>query len=318
MSNGILQNAWEHLGGELPEGLTAREVLYEAKLANWDVRKVPLHASVGGVSLPVDDQFAVVRNNPDDIMQTEVLGTVGRNYHVLQNDKLEWLLDILAKETSAEFSSAGSLYGGRQVFVTMRMSSTTHIRGSDKVEHYLSVLSSHDGSLPTMIMASPVRTSGQGLMNVPLGRHSNIYRFRHTAGASRITMVDVEIALSQLFNFYDEFDFHAERLAKTEMNRDEFEDLLLREFGPGPDSSSATVTRREDQIETMMECFYRVSDHELIENSAWAGYSALVDWSDHVSPVRGGGVPDQDVRARKAILDPWFKEQALKIIQASV
>ena len=65
---------------------------------------------------------------------TDPLGVVGTGYHPLQNEEHAQFLNQLADESGAIFATAGSLRGGRQVFVTMRLPKHLTIGGTDRVE----------------------------------------------------------------------------------------------------------------------------------------------------------------------------------------
>lgn len=100
------------------------------------MRKVPVTAhevTEGGVSaIEVADRFATVRTNPFT-QAPEALGVVGRDYTPLQNEAHCGFLNTLADQSGAVFDTAGSLRGGRQVFVTMRLPESLQIGGSDEV-----------------------------------------------------------------------------------------------------------------------------------------------------------------------------------------
>src|SRR5262249_35498368 len=124
------EHAWHRLGTVLPEQFSAAEAMQHAKLGGWSVRKEHLQAvAVGddGVStLPVSGRYATVRDNPAT-GQPEVLGVVGESYRPIQNEEHADLLDTLVDESGAHFETAGSLRGGRQVFLTMHLPKTTSV-----------------------------------------------------------------------------------------------------------------------------------------------------------------------------------------------
>ena len=96
-------------------------------------------------TLEVPDQFATVRTNPVT-GRPDVLGVVGRGYTPIQNEEHAALLDALVDESGAHFETAGSLRGGRQVFLTMKLPTTMQIGGVDPVDLYLIAFNSHDGT----------------------------------------------------------------------------------------------------------------------------------------------------------------------------
>ena len=140
---------WHRLGTTLEgEAFTAEQAMTLGHLGGWDVRKVPLSASditADGVTQMDVPGFATVRTNPFT-RTPEALGVVGSAYHPLQNEEHAEFLNRLADESGAIFDTAGSLRGGRQVFVTMRLPESLKVGGSDRVDLNIAALNSHDGS----------------------------------------------------------------------------------------------------------------------------------------------------------------------------
>jgi Domain of unknown function (DUF932) len=146
------QDAWHQLGTLTRDCLTAEQVMTTARLGGWNVRTFALTATEmtpdGVTSLPVTDHFATVRTHPYT-GRPDVLGVVGAGYTVVQNEEHCELLNLLVDEAGAHFETAGSLRGGRETFVTMKLPHTltlTGTQGSDDIELYLAAMSSHDGT----------------------------------------------------------------------------------------------------------------------------------------------------------------------------
>ncbi len=91
--------AWHGLGTVFTEEKTTSEMLAAANLNNWNVRLVDVEIPS---TLTSDKSYQyVVRTNPTDNNQTDILGVVGERYHVLQNEDLFSFGDnILGKKTS--------------------------------------------------------------------------------------------------------------------------------------------------------------------------------------------------------------------------
>ena len=91
----------------------------------------------------------VVRTNPTDNTQTDVLGVVGERYHVLQNEDLFSFGDNIL-DGGGRWETAGSIRGGRVVFGSMALERETVLDPNgvaDKVKTYLLINTSHDGSI---------------------------------------------------------------------------------------------------------------------------------------------------------------------------
>ena len=60
----------------------------------------------------------------------------------------------------------------------------------------------------------------------------------------------------------------------------------------------------------------RLENERRLREAREAGLNALTEWYDHFSPTRGDDVDNS--RALKAIMDPSFKDQALRLMMAEV
>jgi hypothetical protein len=147
-------DAWHRLGTVTDSCLTAAEVMTVAHLGGWDVRTEGLRAADSGAVVP--NKYATTRIHPMS-GQREVLGTVGTSYQVVQNEQACELLDMIVDETGAHYETAGSLRGGREVFVTMRLPQTLRIAGVDEVDLFLAMCTSHDASRLGRVLVSPTR-----------------------------------------------------------------------------------------------------------------------------------------------------------------
>ena len=130
------------------DAFTAEEAMHLGHLGGWDVRKVPLSASIlgdDGVTTIDAPGFATVRSNPFT-SEPEALGVVGAAYQPLQNEAHTEFLNTLADVSGATFETAGSLRGGRHVFITMKLPRDIRAAGTDRINLNIATLNSHGGS----------------------------------------------------------------------------------------------------------------------------------------------------------------------------
>ena len=302
--------AWHQLGTTLPDAFTAEQAMEQGYLGGWNVRKSPTWTTgADGSPLVVPEKHAVVRNNPFEPGKEDVLGVVGDTYKIVQNEEHADFLNALVDESGAHFDSAGSLNGGRVVFITMKMPGHITIGGVDPVENYLAAFNSHDGSMAFTTMVTPVRVVCANTMNAAFGNNSHVFRVRHTSGIRKGLVGQARQVLDMSFRYIDGFQEQAEQLINTEVTQARFEDIVRELVGPGKDAHPRTVTRSENKMEEIIELFADGMTHANLRNTAYAGLNAFIEWTDHYAPTRGD---DRDnARAQKAILTPGFKDVAL-------
>lgn len=298
------------LGTTLEGTFTAEEAMKHGKLGNWNLRHAPVFTTdpATGLQIPMPDRQAVLRDNPNTKGKVDYMGDVGTAHHLIQNEEHAGLLNALVDESGAHIEMAGSLEGGRKVFISMKLPGHINIGGMDPVENSLLAINSHDGSMSFTLAVLPVRYRCSNVLNVG----SNSFRVRHTSGAQTNLVAKAREALDITFKYLDGIQQEFEQLVNTTMTQAQFESIIEREFGPAEDASPAAITRADKKVEQITELFADAQTQDGIRDTAWAGFNALTEWNDHFAPTRG---EDRDVaRAAKAILDPSFKNRALQLM----
>ena len=79
-------------------------------------------------------------------MITEVTGPTASPRRAPVPGQVRRALNHLVDASGASFDTAGSLRGGRQVFVTMCLPETILIGGVDELDLFIAALNSHDGN----------------------------------------------------------------------------------------------------------------------------------------------------------------------------
>ena len=201
------KDAWHRLGTTVRDrAFTAEEAMTLGRLGGWDVRTLPLttaEVSEGGVTAIEVPGFATVRTNPFT-GEPEALGVVGGGYTPLQNEDHAEFLNLLADESGAIFDTAGSLRGGRQVFITMQLPNSLTIGGTDRVDLNIAALNSHDGSSAFRILVTPVRVVCANTQSAALRNHESSFSIRHTRNAKAAVQAARD-ALGLTFTYVDAF-----------------------------------------------------------------------------------------------------------------
>lgn len=154
--------------------------------------------------IEVPGKQATIRTNPFTATP-EALGVVGEGYVPIQNEEHCEFLNLLADEGGAVFDTAGSLRGGRQVFVTMRLPRTMKVGGVDDVDVNIAALNSHDGSSAFRVMVTPIRVVCANTQRAVLRRNHGMISIRHTTNA-KAAVAQARQALGLTFEYVDAFE----------------------------------------------------------------------------------------------------------------
>jgi phage/plasmid-like protein (TIGR03299 family) len=155
---------WRGLGAVLDRPPATVGEAIEASGLGWSVAKRRLAIDCGA-DLPdvlryrgFTGHYATVRQDND-----EVLGVVGERYRIVQNHEAFAFVDQLLGSL-IHFETAGSLHGGRRVWVLATL--PDHVdAGGDDVRPYVLLMNSHDGSTAVVAATTPIRVVCQNTLN---------------------------------------------------------------------------------------------------------------------------------------------------------
>ena len=284
--------AWHNLGTVFDTEKNTSEMLAAANLNGWNVRLEDLEIPSSLIS---DKQYQyVVRTNPTDKSQTDVLGIVGERYTPLQNEELFAFGDNIL-DGGGRWETAGSLKGGRVVFGSLALERETILDPSgvaDKVKTYLLINTSHDGSIAIQASITPVRVVCANTLNLALNTTKKkngvkqSFKIRHTQTASGKVAVARE-TLGMAHKYMDSFDLMAKAMIETEINAKQFNDIILAAY-PKPEKDSKGAFKKWENKVDVINDIYTGEFNGMISGNAWGAFNALTERLDWYRTARGG------------------------------
>lgn len=289
---------WHKLGTTTDQVLDVKSALDLAHLSNWNVRKSPVQTVVDGQTILDEDHFVVVRNNPFTAGQIDALGVVGKQYQPVQNEEHGDFLNALI-DADAQIETAGSLKGGREVFVTMKAPAHISVGGVDDVDLYISALNTHDGSKSFRVITTPVRIVCSNTQAAAIGQAVNTFSKRHTAGQGG-AVARAREALDLSFKYMEDFDAEAEKLIQKSMTDRAFRKIVTDIFPVKELESELVKGRQQDRVDNIVNLFSTAPTNAAIRGTAWAGYQAFTEYLDHFTNIPGkDGEAAREARAEK-------------------
>ena len=151
---------WHGLGQHItdPNDLVDGSAFMMAAGLDWNINKVSIRLSE---ELPTDDgfylndvkadftnkivenQFYLVRSSDGNILSTRPVTDGG--YNLRQNAQMFELFDPLIAEGKMQFHTAGSLFGGRKVWVLAEMLTGFTLPGDDQINNFFLFTMDHSG-----------------------------------------------------------------------------------------------------------------------------------------------------------------------------
>lgn len=134
---------WHGLGNSFGSGATIDEIRLKAGM-DWTCESIPLTYLHNGESYTITDRVAQVRSDTG-----AALGVVSSDFKSVQpGDTTEFFRDIV-ETLGLQVTTAGTLFGGRKLFVSAYIGEQSLIDDRDRVKSYLLLSTALDGSMAT-------------------------------------------------------------------------------------------------------------------------------------------------------------------------
>jgi phage/plasmid-like protein (TIGR03299 family) len=311
------QPAWHGLGTVFEEEVSTKEMLELANLHEWNVHLEEV-AIPNGFSSDKTYNY-VTRTNPFDRKQKDILGVVGERYRILQNEELFDFGDALL-DGGGRWETAGSIKGGRQVFGSLALERETVLDPSgvsDKINTYLLVNTSHDGSIAIQASVTPVRVVCANTLNLALGsgigRNRSVkqsYKIRHTQTAQgKIQAAREALGLANVY--MDEFDKVAQEMIQREITQDKFMEIVLKAYPRPEENKKGAVSKWNTKIE-LVEDIYTGDFNHMIAGTAWGALNAMTERLDWYRSARKGN--NESVLAGASGFDPVINAEKNRLL----
>jgi phage/plasmid-like protein (TIGR03299 family) len=230
------------------------EEAFTASGLTWAVRKTPLFTRrPDGTYVEVESHVATQRSDTLD-----TLGVVGAGYEAWQNTEAFAWTDSLVQDGTALYDVAGSLSGGRRVFLVMRMQQDWRVF-DDQYFSYIVVANAHDGTMAASAKATNMRVVCRNTLDASGVERAADVRVRHTLNMRDRLEVAAE-ALRVTTEQQRRMQAFLENAHRREVTTDEGKAFLDAIIGEAIDASGITdpvVVRRAEKRQEARTTFSR-------------------------------------------------------------
>lgn len=291
---------WHGLGTVVSGLATAKEALELASL-NWTVKPMPV--TVNGRVLDLKDQQGIVRSDTGDC-----LGIVKGRYTPIQNADAFDFFDRIVGEGKAVYDTAGSLRGGKQVWLLAKVNGPTHING-DEHRQWCLMVTSHDGSYAQQLSWVCERVVCANTLSIAMRGQSNKVTIRHTKNWQ-----DKEKEARRVLGFGERyFDTIQEALSTlgskllTAEQMTQFSQVLV----PAKDENDIPTQTKNIRAE-IDRLFARGDGNK--GSTRWDALNAVTDYVDHSRTLRG----DNSTRLESSLLGSGslLKQRAFDLLSS--
>ena len=260
-------------GKEIQEATSLNQALHLSGM-DFEVKKTPLYMNLGDKNFATD-AYATYKQGEDGLPIQ--LGTVKKNYHILQNHEAFNFLDGLAKQGDIKFETAGTYANERKSFITCS-TEPLKILG-DEFDNYILLTNSFDGSSTVRITQTPTRVFCSNCISLCLKNANNVISVRH----SNQVKMQMEQAKELLLNntkYLEALKTEAEKLAVMPFSEDAFYTLAKSLYKADENASNIVQIRNLEAIESLMRA-YRMEDLQGFNGTAWKAINAVSDYNTH-------------------------------------
>jgi phage/plasmid-like protein (TIGR03299 family) len=298
----VHQTPWHGLGVVLDHTPRSLDEALAAAGLTWSVAKQTLHRTDGR---EVDGVHATVREDTDT-----VLGVVSDDYVVVQNsDCFAFLAALLGSELV--FETAGSLWGGRQIFITARLPDHVTV-GGDEVRPYVVLSAGHTGAGAIRAMTTPVRAVCNNTVRLALARARAVYRVRHV-GDPTGRLHEARAVLDLTVHYYRQFAALGDELALAPMSERALAGVLAELYPADTALGGRALASRARARDTVRALFAGGETVGNAPGSKWSALNAIVEYHDHHGRPRSA----EGAFVRKLEDPTGVKARALELVLAA-
>ena len=278
---------WHKLGVQLDGEATAAEAIAAAQM-DWTVTTQPVYVrNIHDGFMEIHGKAAIMREDTE-----EVFGVMGSGYQPVQNNEAFGFFDSVIGQGEAIYHTAGSLYGGKRVWILAKLPEDIQVTPEDVVQPYILLSNSHDGSQALRMQITPIRVVCWNTLSAALQRQGGFYA-KHTRNVMERANEAREV-LGLAHAYYEMFARQVDQLVNTRMTVIEVQDYLQQVYRFKADQTYADQDHRiVKAYETTLDLLgHPTNTIGGIQGTKWSAYNAVSYYVDHERPVRGGAYRD--------------------------
>jgi len=295
----LRENPWHGLGTVINEPMAGLDFLKAGRL---DFQVVTSHwvATVNGKQFISKDRKGVFRQDTDGT--TVELGTVGNDYHVLQNAEMIQIFENLSKGGQITYETAGALFKGETVWILARIpelkfSIKNDKRGfgvaTDDSIPYMMITSGHIGNQALVVSPTVVRVVCNNTLRMAKKdiatrkKHKKgcMYSIRHTS--------KMPIAIKAMEHYFQEMiaDFKwnhemHQALAQVEVTEGQVMEFFNFMVDPKVDETkdeSATLSKQQETNIDTLKSLWNAPTNQLdaTKGTFYALMQTGIEYVDH-------------------------------------
>jgi len=275
--------AWHGLGTVQQNLISAKDAL-EKSGADFTVLKLPnIHMLPNGNEIISENSFFTVRTDTNQILGDKF----GKVYEVLQNIEVFNIVDEILQGGKATIETAGVIDNGKKVFICLKYQKSIIVGSTDKIDNYILLTTSHDGSIAITGTETPIRVVCNNTLTAALRGAKGAIKIRHTNTANDRLHEAMKV-LKMLEDDTTILEDHFNKMAEIEISQNQMMDYFgtvflapdeIKELQTGKSLKQATTAQKIKML-TDVTTFAKVGtgQAETYKNgnpTIWTAYNAI-------------------------------------------
>lgn len=313
------QKPWHGLGKSVEEAPTSERAIQLAGLGKWGVglERFASESSIldflrAGKTIDdlkelnwSDDWRAITRGNLDQ----RILGVATEAYKPIQNELMFAFLDSLVEDRVLHYEAAGSLMGGRRVWLLARIEADMRI-GADTYHRYILLVAGHDNYASLRIYFTDVRVICMNTLIQATSRTPATIRIVHSGDLGKKFAAAKDL-LTLEAGARSSMEEWLNKMSRKKMTVAQFEQVQEHLFGSLDD---ATPPRRREAIEKFLSIYNAECERE--GRTGYAGIQTITGYGDHMVTLRKRSDGEAKLRSALGGTGQQFKQKGIAALSA--
>jgi len=319
----VRKPAWHGLGAVLDAYPRSIDEALDKSGLGWGVRTAPVLVEHRPAC---KDDFG--RERPAEVERAEsykatlrsdtgdLLGIVGSDYEPLDNrDAFRFLDELIGSQL--HFETAGSLWGGRRVWVLARLPEWVEV-GGDQTGTYVYVANAHDGSMAVTAAVTPIRIVCANTLGYALSRSEGAdaqrtFRFRHTGGL-HARLHEARRVMQITMDYAEQFRRLGDHLALEPITERALRTRVLDRLFAAPDGIGDRAARNREEAKLAVLAIFRGQGaagdtRGAAPGSKWCAANAIAEYADF-----GRRYTRRSHQMQRSFEDTQLKQRGLELL----
>lgn len=266
---------WHGLGQPMADAASIDEWRAAAGM-NWTIGRSRVRYGDETRFRIIEDQHVLYRSDTKDH-----LGIVSKSYQIVQPSEVLEFFRSVVKAGGLEMSAAGTIYGGRRFWATAKIGSASPVSIRDRVDGFLLLTTSCDGSSATEARLTSTRVVCKNTLAIARADGKPALRVSHRSTFDPDT-VKAQMGLNTAA--WDAFRANVTRLSNVAMPLDQAEELVAGMLATAPGQLGRDKAREQRGFDKILGLFRGEGMGAQLDGTygtAWGLLNAVTEYADH-------------------------------------